>query len=292
MPAVLITGTSTGIGAACVARLAAARWTVYATVRRSDDADRLKATHSGDVRPVLLDVNDRAQMRAVIESLASERADHGLDGLVNNAGVGRGGPTEYLDEEVWRSVFEVNMLGPVELTRLAMPLLRAARGRVVHVGSMAGRLSAPGLAPYAASKHALEALAESQRHELARARAGVRVALIEPGEVKSAIWDKADREVDEMEQSLPAEGRSRYGWLVDQTRGFVAEARRRGVDADKVAQAVEHALTAKRPKARYLVGPDAKLAGHLFTKLPDRVRDRIFDANGRLWERRGRTLRR
>jgi NAD(P)-dependent dehydrogenase (short-subunit alcohol dehydrogenase family) len=290
MPTALVTGTSTGIGEACAARLARAGWTVFATVRRAEDGDRLKSRHSGDIRPFLLDVCDRDRMRAVIDEIANDPTVHGLDGLVNNAGVGAGGPTEYVNEDAWRWVFDVNLFAPVELTRLAMPLLRSAQGRVVYIGSIGGRVSSPGLAPYSASKHALEALAEAQRHEFSRARSGVRVALVEPGEVKTAIWDKADDTVDELDRSLVGDARVQYAWLVDQTRGFTHEGRSKGVEADQVAQAVEHALTAPRPKARYLVGPDAKIFGHVLTRLPDRARDVLLGLGGRRWERSGRKL--
>ncbi|MGH8979373.1 MAG: SDR family oxidoreductase, partial [Acidimicrobiia bacterium] len=130
MRVVLITGTSTGIGRACVARLATNGWTVFAGVRRSSDADRLKAEISGDVRPVMLDVCDRDQMRAVIEHIGSDPAVRGLDGLVNNAGVGVGGPVEYASEQDWRWVFDVNLFAVVALTQAATPLLRAVKGRV------------------------------------------------------------------------------------------------------------------------------------------------------------------
>lgn len=159
MPNALITGTSTGIGEACVARLAELGWTVYAGVRRAEDGDRLKAQHSGDVRPVILDVQSRDDMRRVLDDIAHDVGDRGLQALVNNAGVGTGGPVEYVTEEDWRWVFDVNFFGVVALTQAAIPLLRAGHGRVVHIGSIGGRVSSPGLAPYSASKHALEALA-------------------------------------------------------------------------------------------------------------------------------------
>jgi NAD(P)-dependent dehydrogenase (short-subunit alcohol dehydrogenase family) len=292
MRVVLITGTSTGIGRACAARLAGEDWTVFAGVRRSEDADQLKAELSGDVRPVILDVCDRDQMREVIARITADLGETGLDGLVNNAGVGVGAPVEYSSEQDWRWVFDVNLFSIVALTQAATPLLRRARGRVVHIGSIGGRLSTPGLAAYSASKHALEALAEAQRHELRRAATGIKVSLVEPGEVKTAIWEKGDATVDELERTLDDDGRARYGWLIDQSRGFIDEGRHRGVDADKVAQAVEHGLTARRPKARYLVGPDAKAYGHVLTRLPDRLRDTLTDLGSRRWERRGRKARR
>jgi NAD(P)-dependent dehydrogenase (short-subunit alcohol dehydrogenase family) len=292
MPNALITGTSTGIGEACVARLAAENWTVFAGVRRAEDGDRVKAQHPGDVRPVILDVSNRDDTRRVIEEITREVGDRGLQALVNNAGVGVAGPVEYVTEEDWRWVFEVNFFGVVALTQAAIPLLRVGHGRIVHIGSVGGRLSSPGLAPYSASKHALEALAEAQRHEFARSGTPIRVALIEPGEVQTAIWDKADDLIEQLEGSLDDVGRRRYQWLIDQGRGFTNEGREKGVPAAKVADAVEHALTAPRPRARYLVGPDAKLAGHVLTRLPDRARDALQRIGSARWEKAGRNARR
>jgi len=118
------------------------------------------------------------------------------------------------------------------------------------------------------------------------------VSLIEPGEVKTPIWDKGEATADDVERSLDDIGRQRYQWVLDQTRGFLDEGRRRGVPPAKVADAIEHALTAPRPKARYLVGPDAKLMGHVITRLPDRLRDGFTRIGSRRWEARGRKLRR
>jgi NAD(P)-dependent dehydrogenase (short-subunit alcohol dehydrogenase family) len=291
MPNALITGTSTGIGEACVARLADRGWTVYAGVRRADDGDRLKAQHSGDVRPVMLDVSNRDDTNRVVAEISAEVGDRGLQALVNNAGVGVGGPVEYVTEEEWRWVFDVNLFGVVALTRAAIPMLRTGHGRIVHIGSIGGRVSSPGFAPYSASKHAIEALAESMRHEFKRSGTPIRVALIEPGQVKTAIWDKADTEVDEMARRLDDVGKKRYQWLLDQARGFIDEGREKGVPPAKVADAVEHALTADKPKARYLVGPDAKLSGHMVTRVPDQLRDALVRMSSVRWEKRGRKLR-
>lgn len=292
MPNALVTGTSTGIGEACVARLAERGWTVFAGVRRAEDGDRVKAQNPGDVRPVILDVSNRDHIAKVIADITAEMGSRGLQALVNNAGVGVGGPAEYVTEEQWRWVFDVNLFGVVALTQAALPLLRAGKGRIVHIGSIGGRIASPGLAPYSASKHAIEAFAESQRHELARTQPPIWVALVEPGEVKTAIWDKGDASADEAEQMLDDEGKQRYQWLIDQSRGFIDEGRKKGVPASKVADAVEHALTADRPKARYLVGPDAKLAGHVLTRLPDRARAAMQRFGSQRWEKRGAGLRR
>jgi NAD(P)-dependent dehydrogenase (short-subunit alcohol dehydrogenase family) len=291
MRAVLITGTSTGIGEACVARLLVGGWTVFAGVRRATDADALKTRYEGDLRPVLLDVSDRDQVKRAIDDIGRDVGASGLQGLVNNAGVGVGGPVEYVTEDDWRWVFEVNLFGVVALTRAATPLLRQGTGCIVHIGSIGGRISSPGLAPYSASKHALEALAEAQRQEFARSETPVAVSLVEPGEVKTAIWDKGETQVEESERMLDDVGHDRYRWLLDQSRGFIAEGRKRGIPADKVAKVVEHALTAGRPKARYLVGPDAKLFGHVVARAPDRLRDALVRFGSKRWERQGRKLR-
>jgi NAD(P)-dependent dehydrogenase (short-subunit alcohol dehydrogenase family) len=163
---------------------------------------------------------------------------------------------------------------------------------MVHIGSIGGRIATPGLGPYSASKHAIEALAETQRHELRRSKSPIRVALIEPGEIATAIWDKADTTAHDAEVAIDDAGRERYQWLLDQARGFIDEGRTKGVPPSQVADAVEHALTAARPKARYLVGTDAKLYGHLLTRLPDRTRDALQTVGSIRWERRGRKLRR
>jgi NAD(P)-dependent dehydrogenase (short-subunit alcohol dehydrogenase family) len=292
MPNALVTGTSTGIGEACATRLAGLGWTVFAGVRRTEDGERLKTQIIGDVRPVILDVSNHDDIQRVIDVIATEVGSHGLQALVNNAGVGVGGPFEYVTEADWRWVFDVNFFGVVALTRAAVPLLRAGRGRIVHVGSIGGRVASPGLGPYSASKHAIEALAESQRHEFARSKTPIRVALIEPGEVKTAIWDKGDETADELERAWGDVAKARYQWLLDQTRGFLAEGREKGVPASVVADAVEHALLARHPKPRYVVGPDAKLVAHVVTRLPDRVRDTFVRIGSRRWARRGRKLRR
>ena len=283
---VLITGTSTGIGSACVHRLAGGGWKVYAGVRRDEDGDRLVADTAGEVVPLRLDVTDRDQVTAALARINDEVG--ALHGLVNNAGVGVGGPVELLTDEEWRWQFDVNFFGLVSLTRDAMPLMDDVGGRFVHIGSIAGRVSQPALAPYAASKHALEAFNWSLRGELART--SMNSSIVEPGEIRTAIWDKAEDAIEESAVRLDAAGRAdRYGFLLQRQRAFNVEGRELGIDPDRVAQAVEHALTAPRPKARYLVGPDARLIG-LAARLPDRVLEPLLELNGKRLERAGRQL--
>ncbi len=268
--AVLITGSSTGIGEACTSRLAAAGWKVYAGVRRPEDGDRLTAAHSGDIEPVIIDVCEPASIDAAIAHIT--RAGVGLDALVNNAGIGPGGPVEVLEIDDWRSVFETNFFGLVAMTKAAFPLIDAADGRFVHIGSIAGRVAIAGMGPYAASKHAVAALNWSMRGEFARI-GRMNSSVIEPGEIKTSIWTKAARQLDDATIRLERDGLTeRYQWLMDMFRGFLAETNERAIEPDKVAAAVELALTANKPKARYLVGTDAKIQSKL-ALLPDRARE-------------------
>lgn len=284
---VLITGTSTGIGRASVERQAKAGWKVYAGVRKPEDGERLEQEIDGDVVPLILDVTESGQIK---DALAQVDAEVGrLDGLVNNAGIGVGGPVEVVTDEEWRWQFDVNLFGVVALTRAAFDLVARADGRFVHIGSIAGRVAGPGFGPYAGTKHALEAFNWALRGELAR-NTKMTSSIVEPGEIKTAIWDKTTQVIDDLDAKLEGETRRRYEFLLDANRGFIDEGAKRGAEPDAVAKAIEHALTAKRPKARYLVGADAKF-GSLLARLPDRVYQAAMSANGKRLEKAGRKLR-
>lgn len=285
---VVITGTSTGIGRACVERMAAEGWTVYAGVRKDADADSLKSSVEGDVRPVLLDVTDQSHIDALAARLGEELRQSGLDGLVNNAGVAEGGPIETLSDQEWRWHFDVNVFGVINLTRECLPLLRTARGRVVNVGSIAGRTAAPLMGPYAAGKHAIEAISEALRFEVADF--GMKVACVEPGEIKTDIWAKADESLAQLMAKLDDDVKARYGRHLDMLYGFVDEAKRKGIPASRVADAVNHALTSNPPKHRYLVGPDAKVVG-VVSRMPDSLRQRALALNLNRWSRSGHKIR-
>jgi NAD(P)-dependent dehydrogenase (short-subunit alcohol dehydrogenase family) len=265
---VLISGSSTGIGEACALRLADRGWHVFAGVRREEDGKRLAAAATGILEPVMLDVTDAASIEEALRQVGDR-----LTAVVNNAGVVVGGPVEYLAVDEWRHQYEVNVIGHVAVTRAALPLIRAAGpgGRVVFMGSIGGRISTPLLAPYDSSKFALEAIAESLRHELAPA--GIKVVLIEPAGIRTPIWDKGRRRADEMEAALPPEALSRYQWAVDGIRKNIDMQIRNGVPPARVAEAVEQALTSSRPRARYLVGRDAKVMAAIDRLLPDSARD-------------------
>lgn len=286
---VLITGTSTGIGAACVKRQAEAGWKVYAGVRKPEDGDRLVDELSGDIVPVQLDVTEREDITRVLDQIEAEVGS--LNGLVNNAGIAVAGPLEITTEEQWRWQFDVNLFSLVNLSQAAWQLMDRGDGRFVHIGSIAGRIGGAGMGPYCASKHAVAGYNWALRDELKRAGTGMSSSVVEPGEIKTPIFDKGKDTLQEVEAALDSSGkRDQYEFMVNGFKGFMAHGSEKGVDPDRVAKAVEHALTSRRPKARYLVGPDAQFAGRLLVRLPDRARLFLQAANSRQLEKAGRQL--
>jgi NAD(P)-dependent dehydrogenase (short-subunit alcohol dehydrogenase family) len=270
---VLVTGASTGIGEACALELDRLGYTVFAGVRREEDGARLQKEASDRLTPVHLDVTDAADIAAVAKLLAGACGPAGLRAVVNNAGIARGGPLEYLPIEDWRLQLEVNVIGQVAVTQAVLPMLRTGRGRVVFIGSVSGRISTPLMGPYGASKHAMEAIAESLRHELRPA--GIRVALVEPGAIKTPIWDKGRALADELEHSLPEGATDRYGPFIQAVRKGIDDQERVGIPPARVAAVVVKAIESPRPRARYLVGRDAVVQGLIDRVLPDRIRDAL-----------------
>jgi NAD(P)-dependent dehydrogenase (short-subunit alcohol dehydrogenase family) len=270
--AVLITGASTGIGRACAEQLDHVGFDVLAGVRRDSDADALRSAASERLRPLLLDVTDGDSIAAALGTV-DEVAPAGLAGLVNNAGIGIGGPLELLTTDEWRRQFEVNLFGAVAVTQATLPALRRARGRIINITSIGGRLATPFLAPYSASKFALEAVTDSLRQELRPF--GVEVVAIEPGAVATPIWDKARASSDELTASMPADGLELYRTSIEALRKAISDSERAGIPPQQVAAAVAHALTARRPRTRYVIGRDAKTRLALSRLLPTRVMDRL-----------------
>jgi NAD(P)-dependent dehydrogenase (short-subunit alcohol dehydrogenase family) len=281
--AVLVTGASSGIGRACALHIDGLGHRVFAGVRTQSAAESLRRAASDRLTPVMLDVTDTGAIDAAVESIDSALDGRGLVGVVNNAGVARGGPIEYLPVEEWRTQLEVNVIGQVAVTKEMLPLLRRGRGRLVFIGSVGGRVGTPLLSPYAASKFALEGIAESLRHELRPF--GLRVALVEPGAVKTDIWEKGRHYADEMEQFLPPEAVSLYGDAIAGLRRSIDQQDRSGIPPEQVAKVVAHALFSSRPRARYLVGRDAHAAGVIARLLPDSAKDAIVRMIGGLQPR-------
>jgi NAD(P)-dependent dehydrogenase (short-subunit alcohol dehydrogenase family) len=286
MPTALITGASTGIGRATTLRLARGGWTVLAGVRDPAAGEMLQqelsegsAVRAGGGRliPLALDVTDAEQISAAARRVEGEAAEGsappqgGLDALVNNAGIAVGGPLELVPLPELRRQLEVNVVGQVAVMQALLPALRRSRGRIVFLSSVGGRVSTPFLAPYQASKHALEAFGDALRLELRSSH--VRVALIEPGSVATPIWDKGREEVDRV--SIPPELQRQYGHVPAAMAKVLEDTARRGVPPEQVAQTIEQALTARRMKARYVVGRDARAIVLLHGLLPDLLFDRV-----------------
>ena len=277
--AVVVTGASTGIGQASALHLSALGFEVLAGVRKEEDAERLRAA---GLRPVLLDVTDQGSIEAAAATVGEASAG-GVTGLVNNAGIAVSGPLEFVPIDELRRQLEVNLIGQVAVTQAFLPMLRAARGRIVNVSSIGGRVALPLLGPYAASKFALEAVSDSLRRELRHL--GVKVSVIEPGGIKTPIWQKGNAAAEAMLESMPADAERLYGALISAIRReSLRIAEERGLPPAAVAQAVGHALTARRPRTRYLVGRDAKLRAAAARVLPDRAFDALVArtlSNGR-----------
>ncbi len=270
--AVLISGASTGIGRACAEHLDSCGFIVFAGVRKQSDADSVRGAGSGRIQPLMLDVTESESIAAAMRTV-DEAAPAGLAGLVNNAGVSVGGPLEFVGIDEWRRGLEINLVGQVAVTQAALPALRKARGRIVNMTSIGGRVTSPFLGPYNASKYALEAVTDALRLELRQF--GIEVAAVEPGAVVTPIWEKGRASAERAAATMPAEAMQLYGAGFAAISKFISQAERSGVPPREVARAVEHALTATRPKTRYVIGRDAKMRLALTRLLPTRVMDRM-----------------
>ena len=269
MPSVLVTGAGRGIGRTIAEQLAAHGWDVIAGVRSEADGAALTAVDPQRISAIILDVTDDGQIDALDEELPAQ-----LDAVVNNAGIVMAGPMETLTSEQWRRQLDVNVVGQLAVTRAVLPRLRASHGRVLFISSVNGRLSTPLIGAYAASKFALEAAADALRMELKPWR--IPVVLIEPAQTDTDMWRTAGTMVDDVEAALTPAERGLYGRHVTGMRKSVPISQRMAVAPEKVSDVVRAALTAKRPRARYVVGTGPRLQVALMTNLPARVRDRVL----------------
>jgi NAD(P)-dependent dehydrogenase (short-subunit alcohol dehydrogenase family) len=265
---VLVTGASTGIGEATVMHLRELGFSPIAAVRKDEDAERLEGR---GLRTTRIDVTDADQIAAARDELGDEP----LAGLVNNAGIAVAAPLEFLPIDRLRQQLEINLIGQAAVTQAFLPALRRGRGRIVNVSSIGGRVGLPLVGAYNASKFGLEGLSDSLRRELRPQ--GVDVILIEPGGVKTPIWKKGEELADEMLEDVPPEAERLYGRLIAAVRtGTQRIARETGIEPSEVAEAIGRALTSSRPRARYLVGSDAKQRAVMAKLLPARVMDRLI----------------
>jgi NAD(P)-dependent dehydrogenase (short-subunit alcohol dehydrogenase family) len=263
---VVVTGASTGIGRATAIRLDAAGRRVFAGVRREQDAESLRDAGSERLTPLMLDVTDAGQIAAAAELIDAELGGAGLDALVNNAGIAVMGPLETVPMEDFRRQVEVNLTAQVAVTQAMLPLVRRGRGRIVFIGSIGGRMALPFGGAYHAAKFGVEAVADSLRQELRPWR-------IEPGSIDTPIWQRGERLAGEVAERTSATQLELYGEATERFRIAVRRTAERGIPAEKVAEAIERALTARRPRTRYLVGNDARGQALARRLLPDRVLD-------------------
>jgi NAD(P)-dependent dehydrogenase (short-subunit alcohol dehydrogenase family) len=266
---ILITGASTGIGHACAVRLAELGYHVFAGVRKPADGEAIRAQSSGNLEPVLLDVTCAESIAAAMMTVGAGP----LVGLVNNAGIATPGPLELVPIGAWRRQFEVNVIGLVAVTQACLPALRLGRGRIVNVGSIADRCALPCSGPYDSSKFAVSAITDVLRMELCSW--GMWVSLIEAGAIATPIWDKSKLAADELRQQVEPERYTLYRKLMETERQEVAQSAKAASPVAAVVKAVEHAMTARRPRTRYLVGRDT-LLWRFLSWLPDRWRDRLI----------------
>jgi NAD(P)-dependent dehydrogenase (short-subunit alcohol dehydrogenase family) len=270
---VVITGASTGIGHACVLRLARSGFVVFAGVRKPADAERLRREGGEQVLPITIDVTDEASIRSAVETVRRHVNGRGLDALVNNAGIGVAAPVEYMHADVLRRQFDVNVFGQIAVTQAFLPLIREAHGRIINMGSVGSHIAIPFGGALCATKAAFRSLNDALRLELHPS--GIDVVMIEPASIRTPAVDKTLGDPEGAVRQLPPEGVARYGELL---RSFIKRSFEReqgGSSPDVVADAVHQALTAAHPRARYPVGKDSTLLTAIPRWLPDRLLDRI-----------------
>jgi NAD(P)-dependent dehydrogenase (short-subunit alcohol dehydrogenase family) len=267
MPSVLVTGAGRGIGLAITEHMSRKGWDVYATARSAEaleSLDRLPNVHA-----VQLDITDRSAIAALPDQLPAE-----LDGVVNNAGIVVNGPVEGLTLDELTKQFDVNVISQIAVTQAVLPKIRAARGRLVFISSVSGLFTTPGTGAYNASKYAIESLADALRMELRPWK--IPVSLIEPGPIRTDIWGDILDEHDRMVEHLRDDHRRLYAPQLAGTRKLLGRMQKMAADPSKVTEAVDHALTANRPKTRYLLDFSSRAQKTLVALTPTAITDALL----------------
>lgn len=277
MPAILITGVSSGIGHATAQEFARSGYRVFGTVRNSDDADRLRWELGPNFTPLILDVTDASAIQGAVQQVAETLKGEdfsGLDGLINNAGIATSGPLAYQPIEEIRWQFEVNVIAPIAVTQAFLPLLKqraksqSRSARIINISSVGGKIAAPFLGAYAGSKHAIEGLSHSLRRELKRHN--IDVIIIGPGAVKTPIWQK------ESANELSRYADTEYDRPLAAFQQYAMATARSGYEPDVIGRAIRQVFEAKRPKTRYAIVPQAVTNWVIPRLLPDRWLDRLL----------------
>jgi NAD(P)-dependent dehydrogenase (short-subunit alcohol dehydrogenase family) len=269
---VVVTGASTGMGAASARELARQGFHVLAGVRRDRDADAIRAS---GIEPVILDITEPEHVTALAARVAGD--SRALHALVNNAGIQVNAPVEALPMAQWRWVFEVNLFGHIAVTQALLPALLRSKGRLINISSIGGKIAMPTYGAYAGAKFALEAVSDSLRREVGPL--GVQVIVIEPGGVRTEMANRGVATANRLAAQMTPEQDERYGDLVQAINTLMATGTASGLTADAAAKVIAKAVTTRRPRTRYPIGRDAALLTRLSRVLSDRTLDRVSAAN-------------
>jgi NAD(P)-dependent dehydrogenase (short-subunit alcohol dehydrogenase family) len=254
---ILVTGASTGIGWATSLELAEKGWRVFAAVRKEADAKKLRDASSGKITTVIMDIVDYESVKRGAMEIEKALGGAGLDALFNNAGISVQGPLEIIPIELFEQQIRVNVFGHIFVTQTFLPLIRKAQGTIVFTSSESGRMTLPLMAPYSASKFALEAVASALRIELRPWK--IRVSSVELQTIKTPMWEKIDTSTEKLIASLPQKARDLYQNELKTLSVFPGWQAEMGISMKKAVRVIIRALSARRPKARYLVGYEARL---------------------------------
>jgi len=271
---VFITGASTGIGRACALYLDSIGFQVFAGIRRKKDSIYLTKQSNNSIRSILIDITNRSLVLSALKKVKKITGREGLYGLINNAGIAVGGPLESLPISLIQQQFEVNILGHIRVIQTFLPLLRKAHGRIINMGSISGRISAPFAGPYSASKFAMEAITDTLRMELKPW--DIQVSIIEPGSVDTPIWQKSIDLAKKNADKCPLSIKKMYNKSFFKSLTVRGKTGKRGISPLIVAKTVGHALSSRKPKTRYVIGRDAKIRLLLAKLLPDKTIDKYI----------------
>ena len=277
---VVVTGASSGIGAATARELARRGFHVLAGVRRSEDGDALRAAN---LEPLLLDITDDAGIAALVQRIADDPGRRRLRALVNNAGMAVNAPLETYPLSDWRRLFDVNLFGHVAMMQALLPALMESHGTIVNISSVGGKVAMATYGPYAGTKFALEAVSDSLRREVEPL--GVKVVVIEPGAVNTRMLEQVDRRGEQIVQAMTEEQRGRYAALMDAVVAQAQAATAGGASSEDAGHVIANAITSKRPRTRYTIGRSTAIIVRLIRLLSDRMLDRMLASNLRPYMR-------
>jgi NAD(P)-dependent dehydrogenase (short-subunit alcohol dehydrogenase family) len=269
----VVTGSSTGIGAATTRELARRGFHVLAGVRRDQDADAIRGP---GIEPLIIDITNPDHVQALATRVDEDPQGRAVRALVNNAGIGVNVPVEAFAIDEWRRLFEVNLFGHIAVTQSLLPALIRSKGRVVNISSVGGKIAMATYGPYAGTKFALEAVSDSLRRELAPT--GVQVVVVEPGAVSTEMPGRAIATAHELASTMTPQQSQRYGALMQAVNAQTASHTTSGLPADAAAKVIAKAVMARKPRTRYTIGRDAALLTRLTRILPDRTLDRVLAA--------------